>query len=129
VSLDPERRDPNGVPVARISIAVHPASLSASDFLLERGTEVLTAAGALEVRRSDEPRTYWNLQAGTARMGRDPSRSVVDPSGQSHEVRNLYVADSSTFPSGGAAPFTLTIMANACRVASHVVARGVRGEL
>jgi choline dehydrogenase-like flavoprotein len=129
VSLDPDHRDPHGVPVARVAAAVHPASLAASDFLLERGTAILRAAGAHEVKPSDEPRTYWNLQAGTARMGRDPSRSVVDPTGQAHEVRNLYVADSSAFPSGGAAPFTLTIMANACRVAGHIVARGARGDL
>jgi choline dehydrogenase-like flavoprotein len=62
-------------------------------------------------------------------MGRDPSRSVLDPTGQAHDVKNLIVADSSGFPSAGAAPFTLTIMANALRIAGHIVARGKRGEL
>lgn len=128
VTLDPEVKDRRGLPVARFSAAVHPASLEASDRLAARGREILAAAGAT-VEESTEERTYALLQAGTARMGADASTSVIDASGRVHDVKNLYVADSSGFPSIGGAPFTETIMANALRVASRIVEAGARGEL
>lgn len=129
VTLDPEVRDRNGLPVARLRMGIHPASLAASDFLARQGRAVLEAAGARSTEASSNERTYAVLQAGTARMGIDPRRSVIDRTGQAHDVKNLYIADSSGFPSSGGAPFTLTIMANALRVTSHIVARGTRGEL
>jgi choline dehydrogenase-like flavoprotein len=89
----------------------------------------LTAAGALRQGTTSDERIYSVLQAGTVRVGTDPARSVLDPSCQAHEVKNLYVADSSSFPSAGKAPFTLTIMANALRVRVAIAGRAKRGEL
>jgi len=62
-------------------------------------------------------------QAGTARFGVDPSRSVLDLDCRAHEVDNLYLADASFFPSIGAVNPTLTIIANALRVADRVKER------
>lgn len=129
VTLDPQVEDKHGLPVARIAMSVHPASLAASDFLAGQARAVLDEAGAVESGIEHGDRAYLFLQAGTARMGKDPSRSVLDPTGQAHDVGNLYVADGSGFPSAGAAPFTLTIMANALRVAAHIIARGKQGTL
>ncbi len=56
-------------------------------------------------------------QAGTLRFGKDPKTSVLDLDCKTHEVDNLYVVDSSFFPSIGAVNPTLTIIANALRVA------------
>jgi choline dehydrogenase-like flavoprotein len=55
-------------------------------------------------------------QSGTARMGADPARSVLDASCRSHDVANLFVADASVFPSLPVMNPALTIMANALRV-------------
>ena len=62
-------------------------------------------------------------QAGTARFGSDPATSVLDLNCRAHEVDNLYITDASFFPSIGAVNPTLTIIANALRVASHIQER------
>jgi choline dehydrogenase-like flavoprotein len=56
-------------------------------------------------------------QAGTARFGTDPASSVLDLDCKAHELDNLYITDASFFPSIGAVNPTLTIIANALRVA------------
>lgn len=62
-------------------------------------------------------------QAGTARFGVDPASSVLDLDCKAHELDNLYIADASFFPSVGAVNPTLTIIANALRVADAIKAR------
>ncbi|MEO0869435.1 MAG: GMC oxidoreductase, partial [Cyanobacteria bacterium J06642_11] len=57
---------------------------------------------------------------GTARMGHDPSTSVLDLNCRTHEIENLYVVDSSFFPSCASVSPALTIMANALRVGDHL---------
>jgi choline dehydrogenase-like flavoprotein len=57
---------------------------------------------------------------GTCRFGTDPKSSVLDPQNRAHEVDNLYVVDASFFPSSTGINPSLTIAANALRVASHV---------
>jgi choline dehydrogenase-like flavoprotein len=60
-------------------------------------------------------------QAGTCRFGSDPSTSVLNEDCRAHEVDNLYVADTSFFPSIGAVNPALTAMANAIRVGEHLL--------
>jgi choline dehydrogenase-like flavoprotein len=62
-------------------------------------------------------------QAGTARMGADPESSVVNTDCRAHEVDNLYVVDTSVFPSIGAVNPALTAMANSLRVGDHLLER------
>ena len=62
-------------------------------------------------------------QAGTCRFGTDPATSVLDVNCKAHEVDNLYVADTSFFPSIGAVNPALTAMANAIRVGEHIAER------
>jgi choline dehydrogenase-like flavoprotein len=62
-------------------------------------------------------------QAGTARFGADPATSVLDRDCRAHEVDNLYVVDTSFFPSIGAVNPALTAMANALRVGDHLLER------
>lgn len=62
-------------------------------------------------------------QAGTARFGSDSETSVLDLNCKAHELDNLYVVDSSFFPSIGAVNPTLTIIANALRVGDHLLER------
>lgn len=57
---------------------------------------------------------------GTARMHDDPARGVVDRHGRVHDVENLYVAGSATFPSYGWANPTLTVVALALRLGDHL---------
>ncbi len=62
-------------------------------------------------------------QAGTARMGSDAADSVVNQDCRAHEVDNLYVVDTSVFPSIGAVNPALTAMANSLRVGDHLLDR------
>ena len=62
-------------------------------------------------------------QAGTCRFGDDPATSVLDPNCKAHELDNLYVVDTSFFPSIGAVNPALTAMANAIRVGEHLTDR------
>ena len=62
-------------------------------------------------------------QNGTIRFGTDPSSSALDVNCKMHDLDNLYVVDSSFFVSSSAVNPTLTIIANALRVADHLEAR------
>ena len=62
-------------------------------------------------------------QAGTLRFGPDPATSVLDLDCRAHGIDNLYVTDASFFPSIGAVNPTLTIIANALRVADTIAGR------
>src|SRR6185437_15557150 len=62
-------------------------------------------------------------QAGTVRFGSDPESSVLDPWCKAHELDNLYVVDTSFFPSIAAVNPTLTTVANAMRIGDHLLER------
>jgi choline dehydrogenase-like flavoprotein len=62
-------------------------------------------------------------RAGTCRFGTNPDTSVLDLNCKAHDVDNLYVADTSFFPSIGAVNPALTVMANAIRVGEHIAER------
>jgi choline dehydrogenase-like flavoprotein len=62
-------------------------------------------------------------QCGTARFGTDPATSVLDVNCRAHELDNLYVVDTSFFPSSSAVNPALTAMANALRVGDHLLER------
>jgi len=69
-------------------------------------------------------------QAGTCRMGTDPETSVLSADCRAHELDNLYVVDTSVFPSIGAVNPALTAMANSLRVGDHVLERlGASGRV
>ena len=59
-------------------------------------------------------------QAGTVRFGADPASSALDVNCKAHDLDNLYVVDTSFFPSIGAVNPSLTAIANALRVGDHI---------
>jgi choline dehydrogenase-like flavoprotein len=73
--------------------------------------------------KNDIPVAGCAHQAGTCRMGDDAASSVVDKQCRAHELDNLYVVDTSVFPSIGAVNPALTAMANALRVGDHLLER------
>jgi choline dehydrogenase-like flavoprotein len=73
--------------------------------------------------KNDIPVAGCAHQAGTVRFGTDPTTSVLDTDCKAHELDNLYVVDTSFFPSIGAVNPALTAMANALRVGDHVLER------
>jgi choline dehydrogenase-like flavoprotein len=73
--------------------------------------------------KNDIPVAGVAHQAGTCRMGEDPAMSVVNREGRAHELDNLYLVDTSVFPSIGAVNPALTAMANSLRVGDHLLER------
>ena len=73
--------------------------------------------------RGEAPISVVGYQLGTCRMGTDPASSVLDINCRTHDIDNLYVVDSSFFPSCPAVGPALTIMANALRVGDHLIDR------
>jgi choline dehydrogenase-like flavoprotein len=124
VELDETVTDAWGLPVARISLQPHKNDLDQGRFLIDRNAEILEAAGARKVDKVYMDRVTGNCshQHGTARMGHDPATSVLDKNCRAHEVENLFAVDGSPFPTATGANPTLTIMANAWRVADHIIA-------
>ena len=93
------------------------------DFGLDRAEEVLRAAGAHRIVRLPlAPLTGWHL-LGTARMGTDPERSVVNEWGRSHDVKNLFIVDGSIFVTSGGVNPTSTIQALALYIADQMKQR------
>jgi choline dehydrogenase-like flavoprotein len=114
-----------------IRLAYTPNNQEAADRLAHRWTGVLKSINRnLQnvMPFSLYPRTQQNIaslghQCGTCRFGTDPTTSVLDLNCRSHEIDNLYVVDSSFFPSNSGVNPTLTIIANALRVGDHLISR------
>ena len=118
-----DRKDKWGLPVAHIHLAHHPADEANCRLLVDKAVEVFKAGGADKTGVQTVGGTTFVLQHGTCRFGKDPGKSVLDPTCRAHSVDNLYVVDGSFMPSSGAVPATWTIMANSFRVADHLVRR------
>jgi choline dehydrogenase-like flavoprotein len=127
VDLDPQVRDVFGLPVPRVTHAMHPFEKSARLFYIPFMKQVLENAGArrvflapCEALFGDAPTSRHVM--GTLRMGEDPASSVVDPAGRFHDVDNLYACDGSVFPTSAGYNPTLTIFAVALRIAHGIAA-------
>lgn len=123
VTLSPERRDANGVPLPVISSVLTQNSLALLRKMAEGCRSLLRATGAgalLEERGSWDSFSATHV-FGTARMGTDSASSVADAFGRSHDHANLWISDASLFSStgGGEAP-SLTIGALALRQAEKI---------
>ena len=124
VRLDPSRTDDHGNPVPdvvwdvdeRTRATIRRANEIQRSVLEELGADVEWTVGP----DSTGPAFH---HMGTTRMGTDPSESVVDPQLRTHDLRNLTVAGSSVFVTGGAMNPTLTIAALALKAADHLAER------
>jgi choline dehydrogenase-like flavoprotein len=123
VELDDQMSDSNGVPSPKINYSESENSKKLIKFGVDRAVEVLDAAGAKSVLHDPLLRAAgWHLM-GTARMGTDAERSVVDRFGACHDVKNLYVIDGSIFVTAGAVNPTSTIQALALYIADNLKKR------
>jgi choline dehydrogenase-like flavoprotein len=83
----------------------------------------LSEAAGFEVLTKNydpNPPGYSIHELGTCRMGDDPKTSVLNKWCQSHDIKNLYVVDGSSFVSGGWQNPTMTILALAMRASEHL---------
>jgi choline dehydrogenase-like flavoprotein len=130
VSLDPDVKDAWGMPAIRCTYREHPDDLKFAAWLQERAVEILDAAGAQNIWREavGEYEVSPHL-LGTCRMGKDATRSVVDPFHRTHDIPNLFLCDGSSFVTSGRGQPTMTIQALAFRAADHIARFASRGEI
>jgi choline dehydrogenase-like flavoprotein len=120
VVLDPQLTDSHGIPAPQVSYTLSDNSRKMMAHGIARATEVLQAAGAVQVQVNPLLRPAgWHLM-GTARMGTHRANSVVDAYGRSHDVPNLLIIDGSILVTGAAVNPTSTIQALALYIADHV---------
>jgi choline dehydrogenase-like flavoprotein len=121
VELDPDHRDLLGRPGLRITLRCGEYEQRGAAAAYEVMSAVLKKMGITQVFGGPEILGSGAHAMGTTRMGTDPARSVVDRRLRVHDVDNLYVASSATFPtSNGAANPTLTLVALSLRLAEHL---------
>jgi choline dehydrogenase-like flavoprotein len=121
VALSPTLTDTSGIPAPEIHYKVSDNSRRLLDFHIEMATQSLKEAGAHTVE-VDRLMRYsgWHL-LGTARMGDDPTTSVLDRWNRAHDVPNLYVVDGSCFVTSAGVNPTSSIVSLALRAADHLV--------
>jgi choline dehydrogenase-like flavoprotein len=123
VTLDPVLKDGNGIPAPKIDYTLSENSRRMLDHAVARATEIPRAAGAHDVwHEAPIADGGWHLM-GTARMGTDPARSVVNEWGRSHDVKNLFIVDGSIFVTSAGVNPTRTIQALALYVADNIKQR------
>ena len=123
VTLDPDLTDSHGIAAPKVTYRLDENSRRMLQHGLDRGSEVMTAAGATDIYTEGPIRLAgWHL-LGTARMGTDPQRSVVNEWGRCHDVRNLFIVDGSVFVTSGGVNPTSTIQAVALYIADAMKQR------
>jgi choline dehydrogenase-like flavoprotein len=129
--IDSNLKDAWGIPALRISMAHGENEAALMDDAAATAAEMLDAAGAKEIKmqaRVEMPGMAIH-ELGTARMGNDPKKSVLNPFNQTHDVKNLFVMDGASFVSSGCQNPTLTMMAVTVRACEHLVGRFHKNEI
>jgi choline dehydrogenase-like flavoprotein len=106
----------------RIQLHYRPNNLAAHGALVQQATRILHRLGFWKVMTHSHKSKNTTHQCGTLCFGTDPRESVLDPWCRTHDVANLFVVDASFFPSSAAVNPGLTIVAQALRVAEHIMA-------
>ena len=130
IDLDPELKDPWGLPAMRVTYKDHPDNMKNKEFFTQKALEIVEAAGATRKWASPvrDERAAGHMM-GSCRMGNDPKTSVVDRWHKAHDVPNLYVVDGSSFVTSARNHPTCTISALAFRAAEHIVKSAKNGSI
>jgi choline dehydrogenase-like flavoprotein len=125
VTIDPVLKDSHGIPAPKIDYKVSNNTRAMMDHGIARASEVLEAAGARNIFGSSVGLSSPGHLLGTARMGTDPARSVVNEWGRCHDVKNLFIVDGSIWVTCGGVNPTSTIQALAysSRIGRRVLSR------
>jgi choline dehydrogenase-like flavoprotein len=130
VDLDPELKDAWGIPAIRTTYKDHPDDLKHAAFQRDLAVEIMDAAGAKQIVPGGIRNGNGGVHLlGTCRMGDDPKTSVIDKYHRTHDVRNLFLCDGSSFVTSGRGQPTETIEALAFRAGDYIAQFAKRNEI
>ncbi len=111
IELDTSTKDASGMPGVKVNYSISDNTKKMLAHGLTKGKEVMKKAGAKFVlANAPVKNTGWHLM-GTTKMGKNPSKSVVNKYGQTHDISNLLIVDSSVFVTSGGVNPASTIQA------------------
>ena len=134
VELDSTREDKLGLPLPKIHLHYSDSDLAMADDMIETCEEIIRAAGGRVwstpgKATAEKLQIDYNHWVGTVAMGSDKKTSVLNADGQSHDVVNLFVGDSSVFTRYPEKNPTLTNIALSWRMSDRLMAKMHKGEL
>jgi choline dehydrogenase-like flavoprotein len=131
VRINPNLKDPWGIPVLHISAGYGENERNLHQDAQDSGAELFEAAGFKLLAKNPSHRQPGQSvhELGTCRMGDDPKKSVLNKWNQSHDIRNLFVVDGSSFVTGGWQNPTLTISALSMRASEYLAEQVRQGTL
>jgi choline dehydrogenase-like flavoprotein len=112
-----EEKDEYGIPRAKVTFSYQENDLMLITHAVQQMKQIIEAMGGTPAHVVDDTAHLM----GGCRMGSDPSTSVVNEFGRTHDLPNLYIAGASTFVTSGGANPTNTVMALAARTADHLI--------
>jgi glucoside 3-dehydrogenase (cytochrome c) catalytic subunit len=123
LSLDPVKTDTHGAPQLRIDFSFGDNERKLLADAKSEAAAMVTAAGGKVLFGSDEPNPGGSAihEMGGARMGRDPTNSVLNRLNQAHDVPNLFVTDGAAMASSACQNPSLTYMALTARAADAAI--------
>jgi choline dehydrogenase-like flavoprotein len=123
VTLHPTRTDKWGMPIVHIDCAMGSNEAKMAKQILKDGKAMIEAAGGQVIHQATEPGTpgLGIHEMGTACMGKDPGKSVLNKYNQAHEISNLFCTDGAAMASSGCQNPSLTYMALTARATHHAV--------
>jgi len=129
--IDPHLVDAWGIPALRVHCAYSENEKKMLDDMVVSATEMCEAMGATDIKpiKDDNPPGLVIHETGTARMGRDPKTSVLNPHNQMWDARNVFVTDGACMTSTANQNPSITYMALTARAVDHAVAQLKRREL
>jgi glucoside 3-dehydrogenase (cytochrome c) catalytic subunit len=132
VALDPEKKDAWGIPALRIVASYGENEGAMAKAMRKDVLDILEAMKLEDARPPSERISVFGKnihECGTARMGKDPKKSVVNSFGQVHDAKNVFVTDGAVFVTQGCYEPTLTIMAISARCGEYIGDEYHRGTL
>ncbi|CAG7650416.1 GMC family oxidoreductase [Paenibacillus allorhizosphaerae] len=120
-----DEKDQHGLPRAKVTFSYGNNDLRLIQHAIGKMSDILEAAGG----KSEFVVPDTAHLMGGCRMGNDPSHSVVNSYGQTHDISNLFICDASIFVTSGGGNPTNTVMALASRTAQYIKEKASRLEL
>lgn len=135
--IDSSVVDKYGIPVLKFDVKFSEQEYAMTKHMQETARELIDAMGGTPVTSMPSREEGYGIsspgsiihEVGTTRMGHNPRSSVLNAFCQSHDVKNLFVADAGPFTSQAHKNTTLTILALSYRTAEYILDQSKKGAL